>query len=206
MAAATKEARRKVIEAREDLGLRLDDLSAAARSAADIPSKIKKNPLQTAALAAGAGFLAVGGPKRAIKGAIGRIRPSTRRPHEGLLPKDIDKAVKKRGGDRAPEIQTALENDFADYLKEKGRAQKDQPSPMNSFLKTYDTIVGPLGVLAAKELSERLFGAQSGRKRGGPGDAPLTAETDATEGGRQAKKEGWRARERRERGEQKNRS
>src|SRR5262249_59816054 len=87
MATPTEESRRAVIAAREDLGDGLDDLTTAFRSAIDIPTKIRKNPLHTAGLAAGAAFLAVGGPKKAIRGVVHRIRASTRRPHGALLPK-----------------------------------------------------------------------------------------------------------------------
>ena len=175
MATPTEEFRRQVIAAREALGDGLDDLTLAFRSAIDIPAKIRKNPLQTAALAGGAGFLVVGGPKKVLRAAVHRIRPSTRRPHEGLLPKDIDKVVKRKGGPRADEIETALENDFADYLKRKGKATEAEPNAQKSLWKTYDTIVGPLGALVAKQLVDRLAAADANRPRGGePRPDPVT--------------------------------
>jgi hypothetical protein len=175
MATPTEESRRQVIRAREDLGDGLDDLTLAFRSAIDIPAKIRKNPLQTAGLAAGAGFLAVGGPKKVIRAAVHRIRPSTRRPHEGLLPNDIDKVVKRKGGARSDEIETALENDFADYLKHKGKVTASEPNAQKSLWKTYDTIVGPLGALVAKQLVDRLAAADANRPRaGGPKPNPET--------------------------------
>ena len=167
MATPTEESRRQVIGAREELGDGLDDLTQAFRSAIDIPAKIRKNPLQTAALAGGAGFLAVGGPKKVIRAAMHRIRPSTRRPYEGLLPKDIDKVVRRKAGPRADEIETALENDFADYLKRKGKVTETEPNAQKSLWKTYDTIVGPLGALVAKQLVERLAAADANRARAG---------------------------------------
>jgi hypothetical protein len=163
MATPTEESRRQVIRAREDLGDGLDDLTLAFRSAIDIPAKIRKNPLQTAGLAAGAGFLAVGGPKKVIRAAVHRIRPSTRRPHEGLLPKDINKVVRRNTGPRADEVETALENDFADYLKKKGKVTESEPNAGKSLWKTYDTIVGPLGALVAKQLVDRLAAADANR-------------------------------------------
>jgi len=167
MATPTEESRRQVIAARDELGEGLDDLTSAFRSAIDIPAKVRKYPLQTAALAGGAGFLALGGPKRVIKAAVGKIRPSSRRPHEGLLPNEIDKVVKRRAGDkeRAAHIETALENDFADYLKQKGRAVEAEPNAQKSLWKTYDTIVGPLGALVAKQLVDRLAAADQNRTR-----------------------------------------
>jgi len=191
MATPTEESRRQVIAAREELGDGLDDLTLAFRSAIDIPAKIKKNPLQTAALAGGAGFLAVGGPKKVIRAAMHRIRPSTRRPHDGLLPRDIDKVVRRKGGPRAEEIETALENDFADYLKRKGKAVGSEPNAGKSLWKTYDTIVGPLGALVAKQLVDRLAAADANRPRGpepkpnpetGKGVAPKVPSTPNAEG------------------------
>jgi len=175
MATPTEESRRQVIAAREELGEGLDDLTTAFRSAIDIPAKIRKNPLQTAGLAAGAGFLAVGGPKKVIRAAVHRIRPSTRRPHEGLLPKDIDKVVRRKSGPHSDEIQTALENDFADYLKRKGKVSAGEPNAGKSLWKTYDTIVGPLGALVAKQLVDRLAAADANRSR--PGEPKPNPET-----------------------------
>jgi hypothetical protein len=165
MATPTEEPRRQVIAARDELGDGLDDLTSAFRSAIDIKAKVRKHPLQTAALAGGAGFLAVGGPKRVIRSAIGRIRPSTRRPHEGLLPEDVGKVVRRKGGERSADIETALENDFARYLKEKGKVERDQPTGTKSLWKTYDTIVGPVGALVAKQLVDRLAAADANRSR-----------------------------------------
>jgi hypothetical protein len=173
MATSTEEARRKVIEAREALGVELDEFTSAARSAADIPSKVRKRPLETAALAAGAGFLFVGGPKRVLQAVGAKVRPQRRRPHEGLLPKEIHKVVKKDAGPHSPEIEAALEKDFADYLKKKAEG-KPGPSATQSLWKTYDAILAPLGVVVAKQLSDRLFAADKDRARAGQ-EAPDAA-------------------------------
>ncbi|MEA2623248.1 MAG: hypothetical protein QOH61_2158 [Chloroflexota bacterium] len=175
MATPTEEARRKVIEAREALGGELDELTSAARSAVDIPAKIRKKPLETVAVAAGAGFLIVGGPKRVLKSAMSRVRPQRRRPHEGLLPKEIDKVVKKKAGPYAPEIEGALEEDFAQYLKKKGEVQKNEPTAGRSLLKTYDAMLAPLGVVVAKQLTDRLFQADKDRP-------PASGGADASSG------------------------
>lgn len=191
MATSTEEARRKVIAAREALGGELDEFTSAARSAADIPAKIKKNPLQTTALAAGAGFLIVGGPKRVLKAAAARVLPPRkRRPHEGLLPKQIDKVVKKDAGPFAADIEGALEEDFAHYLKQKGAALKDEPSPAKSFWKTYDALVAPLGVIVAKQLGDRLVAADPNRPSAGQPGGPPAAEAEAAAGGRKPSRGG----------------
>ena len=171
MATATQEARRQVIEAREALGGELDEFSSAARSAVDIPAKIRKNPLKTAGLVAGAGFLGVGGPKRVLKAVGSRVRPRTRRPHEGLLPKEIEQVVKKKAGAQAPEIQGAMEDDFARYLERKADASKTEHTGMTSFWKTYDTVLSRFGPIVTKQLAERLFAADPDRPPAGEGEA-----------------------------------
>jgi hypothetical protein len=166
MATAAQEAERQVIAAREALGGELDELSAAARSAVDIPAKVRKNPVQTAALAGGAGFLVLGGPKRVLRAVMGRIRPKRRGRYHGLLPDEIERALKHSAGPRSPEIEAALEEDFADYLKKKGKLDPP-PSAAQSFLKTYDSVVGPLASRGAKQLAARLFAADPDRPRSG---------------------------------------
>jgi len=169
MATPTEEARRKVIDARGALGDEFDELSASVRTAVDIPAKVRRNPVQTAALAGGAGFLLVGGPRRVLRAVAGRVRPRNRRPHEGLLPDEIERLVKKRSGHEAPEIAGALENDFADYLKRKGKAEPP-PTAEQSFWRTYDSFIGPLASIAARELAQRLFQPEKARTPTRSGD------------------------------------
>jgi hypothetical protein len=160
MATSAQEAEQQVIAARQALGGELDELSAAARSAVDIPAKVRKNPVQTAALAGGAGFLLVGGPKRVLRAVAARVRPQRR--ERRLLPNEIERAVKHAAGPRAPEVEDALEEEFAEFLKKK--AKQDPPaSPAQSLWKTYDALVGPLAALGARQLAARLFAADTHR-------------------------------------------
>ena len=176
MATAAQEAERQVIAAREALGGELDELSAAARSAVDIPAKIRHNPVQTAALAGGAGFLLVGGPKRVLRAVANRVRPQRRDRHHGLLPGEVERALKHAAGPRAPEVQAALEEDFADYLKKKGR-QEPPPNAAQSLWKTYDALIGPLAAQGAKQLIGRLFAAE--KDRGPASSQPTEPNADA---------------------------
>jgi hypothetical protein len=176
MATAAQEAERQVIAAREALGGELDELSAAARSAVDIPAKIRHNPVQTAALAGGAGFLLVGGPKRVLRAVANRVRPQRRDRHHGLLPDEVERALKHAAGPRAPEVQAALEEDFADYLKKKGR-QEPPPNAAQSLWKTYDALIGPLAAQGAKQLIGRLFAAE--KDRGPASSQPTEPNADA---------------------------
>jgi hypothetical protein len=162
MATAAQEAERQVIEAREALGGELDELSAAARSAVDIPAKVRHNPVQTAALASGAGFLLLGGPKRVLRAVVGRVKPKLLDRHRGLLPNEVEHALRKAAGPRAPEVQAALEEDFADYLKKKAK-QEPPPNAAQSLWRTYDAVIGPIASQGAKQLVSRLFAARKDR-------------------------------------------
>jgi hypothetical protein len=156
MATATEESRRKVIEARAALGPELDGLAASTRAAVDIPAKVRRNPVQTAALAAGAGFLAVGGPRRVLRATVGRVLPRKRGRYDGLLPKDIEHVIKQRAGRDAPEIQDGLEEDFAQFLKRK-EGEKPPPTVADSVLRTYDALIGPVASRLSFETARRLF-------------------------------------------------
>ena len=156
MATSAQEARQEVIEARAALSGQLDELTDAARSAVDIPSKIRRRPLQTAAIAGGAGFLLLGGPKRLLKAAMKKVRPGRTAKYHGLLPDEIERAVKRSAGPRSPEVQAALEEDFASYLQKKRKAEPP-PNATQSFWKTYDTLVGPIGAVAVQRLVAKLF-------------------------------------------------
>ena len=54
-------ARAQVLAAREALADELERLEASARTAVDVPAKVRRNPGKAVGVAAGAGFLLVGG-------------------------------------------------------------------------------------------------------------------------------------------------
>ena len=89
MGTSTKEAHQQVIAARKAFAGELDELNAATRSALDIPAKVRKHPLETAGLAGGAAFLAVGGPKRVLKAVGRRVRPTRKQRFKGVLPDEV---------------------------------------------------------------------------------------------------------------------
>jgi hypothetical protein len=140
----------------------LDELSAATQSALDVPSKIRRNPLKTAALVGGAGFLIVGGPRRMLRYAVGRVRPSKPDPYAGLLPDEIERVLKDAGLARDPEIRRALDQDFAEYLRSKGRYDPE-PTAARSLWRTFDRVAGPLGTASARVLVERIMEADRER-------------------------------------------
>jgi hypothetical protein len=159
-------ARKRVLAAREALEGDLDTLSEATRSAMDIPAKVRKAPVRSAALAGGAGFLLLGGPRRVMRAVASRVLPR-RDPYEGLLPAEIDRILRDAGAADLPGVREAIEHDFADYLRAKGKAERKQPNAATSLWRTYDAVVGPMGTVAARLLVERLFAADPDRKREG---------------------------------------
>jgi hypothetical protein len=164
----------ELVAARQQLGLALDELTSATQSALDVPAKIRRNPMKTAAIAGGAGFLLLGGPRRALRFALSRVRPPARDPYAGLLPDEIEAVLRDSGLAADPEVRRALEADFAEYLRRKGRTEPT-PTASASFWRTFDRVAGPLGSVGARLLVERLMAADRGRGRVGasePGAVP----------------------------------
>ncbi|MBX3029402.1 MAG: hypothetical protein KF809_04540 [Chloroflexi bacterium] len=180
-------ARQRLLAARASFEGDLDSLSEATRSALDVPAKVRRNPVKTAALAGGAGFLLLGGPRRVVRAATGRLFPKRRDPYDGLLPDEVERVLRRSAVADLPEVREALERDFAEYLRRKGRPVEPMPSASTSLWRTYDALVGPLGTVAARMLVERLFAADptrnqtAGATRGRAGDPPRPA--DAARGG-----------------------
>lgn len=145
----------------------MDTLSEATRSAMDIPAKVRKSPVKSAALAGGAGFLLLGGPRRVIGSVISKVAPKRKRdPYAGLLPDDIERLLKDSGAADVPGVREALAHDFAEYLRTKGKAERARPTAADSLWRTYDAVVGPMGTVAARLLVERLFAAERKRRQG----------------------------------------
>lgn len=116
---AVLEARREVDAAREALVAEYSTLGKSARDAVDIPAKIRRAPAQSAALAGGAAFLALGGPGRVfgrVKRRIGGAPPPL---PKSMLPEEVDKALRGLGGN-GDAVRGVLERSFADYLDTRG--------------------------------------------------------------------------------------
>jgi hypothetical protein len=138
----------------------LDDLTRASQSALDVPAKIRRNPVKTAALVGGTGFLLAGGPRRVVRAVGRRILPQPRPdPYAGILPDEIEKVLKDSGVAKDPEVRRALNRDFADYLRQKGK-YRPEPSAAASFWRTFDKVAGPLGTAGARTLVQRLMEAE----------------------------------------------
>jgi hypothetical protein len=168
----------EVQASRDEVRRSLDDLTSATQSALDVPAKIRRNPMKTAALVGGAGFLLAGGPRRIVRFAVGRVRPPRPEPVVGLLPPQIERVLKDHGLAADPEVRQALEQDFAEYLRSKGRYDPP-PTPTSTLWRTFDRLSGPLGTAGARVLVMRLMEAERDRatardraRKAGTGKSP----------------------------------
>jgi hypothetical protein len=142
----------------------LEELTDASRSALDVPAKIRRNPVKAAALVGGAGFLLAGGPRRVARFAVGRVRAPKAEPFVGLMPPEIERVLKDSGLADDPEVRRALNEDFAEYLKSKGRYDP-APTASTSLWRTFDRLAGPLGTVGARILVQRIMEAERDRGR-----------------------------------------
>ncbi len=122
---AVAAARAEALESRKVLGDELDRLEASARAAVDIPARVRRNPVRTAGVAAGAGFLLVGGPAKVLRRARNAVFGKPDPLPKSMLPKEIDKALGELGPDGA-RVRGTLEREFAAYLKEKGPERRER--------------------------------------------------------------------------------
>ena len=120
---AVEAALEAVLASRASLDEEILRLEASARAAVDVKAKIKRNPVKTAGIAAGVGFVAVGGPKKLFR----RVKRAVVGPEEplpaSLLPKEIDAALRKLGTD-GDKVRGTIERDFSAYLDQHAKERK----------------------------------------------------------------------------------
>ncbi len=150
MATETDAARDRVLAARASLGEELETLEASARSAIDIPAKIKRSPAKAAAVVGGTAFLALGGPRRVFRAGKRAVTGEPEPLPPSMLPKEIDKSLRALGDD-GKKVRGALERDFAAYAKQRA---KDR-SGLRTLIVL--TVARPLLAGAAKAAAGRLF-------------------------------------------------
>lgn len=160
MGEATREARDRIAAARAELGTEADALVAAARTAVDIPAKVRRSPGRAAALAGGTAFLALKGPQRLLRGVVRRVRPAPPRPRS-LLPAQVERILGSYG-DEGETLRAAVEHDFADYLaaSRKDRKKGRPASGRRSFWQLFDTVADPIASRAARDFAGKLFAPQ----------------------------------------------
>jgi hypothetical protein len=169
------EAQLELQAAREAAGYEVGELIAAARAAVDIPARVRRNPLKTAAVVGGTGFVLFGGPRRVARRVEHAVFPERQRRFRSVLPEEITRVVSHLG-EEGPEVQAHLERDFLRYLQKAHPG--DPPNPRRSFWRTYDILAGILGAVAGRILIRRLVDGPRDRPRGTPPPAvePTPAE------------------------------
>jgi hypothetical protein len=151
VAEGTDAARERVLAARAQLGDELIALEASARAAVDIPAKIKRSPAKAAAVAGGAGFLVVGGPRRVVNGVKRAVRGPSKPLPKSMLPDEIEKTLRKLGTD-GDAVRGTLERDFADYAK---RAAKDRGRGLKTLVLL--SVARPVLTQGSKTMARWLF-------------------------------------------------
>jgi hypothetical protein len=148
-------AQAQVLAARAQLDEEIVRLEASARAAVDVPAKIRRHPVKAAGVAAGAGFLLVGGPKRVFRGARNAIFGKPDPLPKSMLPKEVDAALKKLGTD-GEHVRGTIERDFARYLDEKApeRAKRDVAVIVGGLLLQFGR---PFVVKYGRQMAEEML-------------------------------------------------
>ena len=154
MGEATESARAQVVASRGRLDDEIVRLEASARAAVDVKAKVKKHPVKAAGVVAGAGFLAVGGPKRVFRGVKHAIFGKPDPLPKSLLPDEIEAAVTALGTDGA-KVRGKLEREFGRYLRETAPLGKDRD--LFAVLVSMLAAAGrPAAVKYGKQFAERV--------------------------------------------------
>src|SRR4029079_13891888 len=115
---------------------------------------IKPSPGKAAAVAGGAVFLAVGGPRRVFRRARKAVTGHEDAPlPKALLPKDIEKALKKLGTD-GDKVRGTLERDFSNYLAERAPSRRSETLEA-AALGLATSALRPIGFLVGRRLLDR---------------------------------------------------
>ena len=148
-------ARAQVLAAREALADELERLEASARTAVDVPAKVRRNPGKAVGLAAGAGFLLVGGPKRVFRRAKRVVLGPPEPLPTSMLPQEIDKAIRELGED-GEKVRGTIEREFASYLEQTAPQRKQRDLGTVSAI-LLSALVRPLFERYGKQLIDQLF-------------------------------------------------
>jgi hypothetical protein len=145
----------QVVAARADLGDQVDRLEAAGRAAVDVPAKVRSNPAKAAGIAAGGAFLAVGGPKRLFRRARRAITGKEEELPSALLPKDVEKALRKIGTDGS-KVRGTLERDFAKYLDDRSKERKKE-GVTAAITAVALSALRPIAIRSGRQIAERML-------------------------------------------------
>jgi hypothetical protein len=145
----------RVLAARGNVDNEIDRLEAAGRAAVDIPAKVKANPAKAAGLAAGGAFRARGGPKRLFRRAKAAITGREEELPSELLPKDVEKALKRLGTD-GRKVRGTIERDFAKYLEDRQKERRKE-GVVAGITAVAVAALRPVAIRGGKQLAERML-------------------------------------------------
>ncbi|NJD27296.1 MAG: hypothetical protein FIA92_03245 [Chloroflexi bacterium] len=157
MGPRTDAARTEVLAAREGLDEELVRLEAAGRAAVDIPARLRREPVKVLGTAGGAAFLLLGGPQRLFRRARRAILGPKADMPKSMLPKEIERELKKLGDD-GERVRATLEREFADYLEEKAPARRERDLGAIAAL-SIGNVLKPVTERVGRQLAERLADA-----------------------------------------------
>ncbi len=134
----------EVRTSREAFYLEMEELEARGRAALDVRASLKRQPAQIAGLAAGTGFVLLGGPGRAWKLIRNRVIPRSTRPP---VPPALDGVLRSMGDDG-----TAAQ-ELADMIA--ASATRRRPGRIRRLLT--GSVFLPLGLAWGRKLISRLL-------------------------------------------------
>ena len=155
MGTRTDAALAQVVAARADLDAEVDRLEAAGRAAVDIPAKVRREPVKAAGVAAGAAFLALGGPKRLFRRVKTAIRGEDDPLPSELLPDEVNKVLRKLGSD-GKKVQVTLDKEFAKYLDDRSKERKKE-GILAAVVALGTTALRPVALRTGRQLVERML-------------------------------------------------
>lgn len=155
MGEGSDSARAGVLAARARVDEELVRLEASARAAVDVPAKVRRNPGKAVGVAAGAGFLLVGGPQRLFRRAKRAVMGPPEPLPKSMLPGEIDKALSSLGED-GDKVRGTLEREFAAYLDQTAPARKERDLTAVIAI-VLSSLARPLITKAGRQLIDQIF-------------------------------------------------
>jgi hypothetical protein len=153
-------------------------LQARVRRAFDIRAKVRENPIMVGGLAAGAVFLAVGGPIRLLRAARRRVAPTRVEQAYDTLPKALQRwvdAATDAVGPKAEDARRTLAEELQRWRAEptdKKRARElakemaeGRPGPSRAAWKAFEAAATLISAALARRAVERFLS----------GDKPMDA-------------------------------
>ena len=119
------------------------------------PGQGAPEPVKAAGVAAGAAFLASAGRSDCSGGPGGRSPARRRSCPSELLPKEVEKALRKLGGD-GRKVRGTLEREFAKYLDDRAKERKKE-GLVAAVVALGTTALRPVAMKTGRQLVERML-------------------------------------------------